>query len=337
MNVGLAKIGQKMFFNRSVKDVDRSNTNGNVGEYLLFKLLIDNNPDVTFYMLSANDLPSVNKMFIQSNLVDAQEFDDKKANEVIDKMFILPGLDEYMNDQRMIDILNNSIRPIYLLCDDPRCLDSINKSERFNFYPEKIVGQSIGTYSWKGKVYDMSYVPVELASCYMHDHSINTSLKTNEVIAVANTSGKEYNRLQILQDLLCGINIPVYGRLTQDESESFKGNHKGELKFSEIEKVMDESWSMVVIPIKKGWVTSKYVECLMHNVWPIFYKDYAIELLGWDDACVINNHDELAETIKWLENPANRNKKIKYILEWYSRFVEPYVDGKFVSEAIMNL
>ena len=39
MNILLGKIGQKVIFNRSSKECDRSNTNGNVGTYLLFKLL----------------------------------------------------------------------------------------------------------------------------------------------------------------------------------------------------------------------------------------------------------------------------------------------------------
>lgn len=332
MNIAIGKIGQKIIFNRNSEACDRSNTNGNVGTYLLIKLLIENNKDDTFYIISNNDLDCFETLPFE-NVVDASKMSHKTFKSLrIDAMFILTGLTSFEQDESFIDVVNNLNTKYILLSDDPRCLDSVAEDFRFKRKPDEIISQFQGKYNFKDKEYDVKYIPIERASCYKQ--KIDEPCKKEiDLLIVSNTSGKDYDRVQIVSSLTKGMKgLNIYGRLSDKERKLLgESNCKGEVKYTEIESLFKRSFSTLIVPIKKDWVTSKYVEALMHNVIPIFHSDYNTSLLNVDDLIVVRNQWEFI--MKYCEL-SSYTKKLK---EWQEKLITPYVDGKVLSESLMNL
>lgn len=330
MNIGIAKIGQKIYFDRSNEAVDRSNTNGNQGTYKLIMLLVENNIQHNFYMISDNDLSSTTDKPIN---LHSNYFGVK-----FDFIFILTGLGEYEKDESFISRLNTEYAKgvmFVFLCEDPRCLESMNDDERMNFVPRVIIGQRNEKVTYKGKQRTMIYKPIEKAICYDYNEEIDWNSKTTEVVAIANTSGDKYNRPEILHNLIGTEDIPVYGRLSEEEQKWFV-NYCGEVKYDDMMSILDKSISTIIIPIREGWVTSKYVEALMHGVYPIFYKDYATELLKWDAYPVtVDDMDELGETLRLIrDNPLDAKDMVK---RWRCTEIVPYTSGELLSRDIMEV
>ena len=333
MNILLGKIGQKIIFNRNSRDCDRSNTNGNVGTYLLFKLLIENNKEDTFYVASENDLSTFSEKPFE-NVVDVSGFDWEYIEKLnIDVMFVLTGLTQYEKNDRFIGILNNLSAKFILLSDDPRCLDSVSEDVRITRLPEVIISQFDGMYNFKGIDYHVKYEPIERASCYKS--VISNGEKETDIVIVSNTSGKEYDRVKIVSEIIDGITgLDIFGRLSDDERRMLgEDNCKGEIKYTEMQEVFRKAYSTLVVPIKKGWVTSKYVESLMNGVLPIFHEDYNTELLEMNNLIVIHNKDEFVDALNIVKNDKQKVKEL--VDEMTKTLIEPYVSGTKLSNILM--
>lgn len=339
MNILLGKIGQKIIFNRDSKECDRSNTNGNVGTYLLFELLIENNKDDTFFVASENDLSTFETLPYE-NVVDASNmhWGELEHRENIDIMIVLTGLTQYEKNDRFINIINNLSAGLMLLSDDPRCLDSVSEDERITRMPEIIISQFDGEYNFKGTDYYVRYEPIERASCYKFYRFVpHIENKDIDVVIVSNTSGDKYNRVKIVSELIDGMfGLSIYGRLSTEERGSLgEDNCKGEVKYSEMQEILRRSYSTLAVPIRKGWVTSKYVEALMCGVLPIFYKDYNTALLEAEDLIVVSDNEEFADVV---ENVVRKDKERtrKLVNKWFKIMIEPYIDGVRLSYILMN-
>lgn len=337
MKVGLGKIGQTIYFNRDDLHVKRSNTNGNVGTYNLIKLLADNNTQSDFYMLSKNDITFCDGINVNLHDYSAMSVDDLNKRN-LDVMFIFTGLAEYENDERFIEILNNTKVPIILLCDDPRCLKSIDESDKFNFLPIRIFAQNEFGMFFNNTYYEIEYMPLQTASCYNQNIESFTEkfeIKTKDLIAIANTAGS-YKRLDILKDLIEDIDgVEIYGRLSENENNMFDDKHKGEVDFDEIEDILDHTKMSIAIPIEKDWVTSKYIELLMHGVLPIFYKDYNVKLLHCDRKLnVVSSNEELKNVIKFYNE--HKELLIYDVVSLYCELVQPYTNGKALAHRLMT-
>lgn len=336
MNIILGKIGQKIIFNRESADCDRSNTNGNVGTYLLFKLLIENNKEDTFYIVSENDLWTFEDLPFE-NVVDASDV-DWEVLEVLgmDAMFILTGLMQYEKNTNFLNIINNIGAKFILLSDDPRCLDSVSEDDRIVRKPDEIISQFEGKYNFKGKEYQVKYEPIERASCYKCDTYYGS--KDTDMIIVSNTSGKEYDRVKVVSEIIDGTTgLDIYGRLSEEERRMLgDDNCRGEVKYIEMQNIFRKAFSTFVVPIKKGWVTSKYVEALMNGVLPIFHEDYNTNLFGIDDlVIVVHNKDEFIDV---FENVVKRDKaKVKMLVSKLTKIlIDPYIDGRNLSAFLME-
>lgn len=339
MNILLGKIGQKIIFDRNSSGCDRSNTNGNVGTYLLFKLLFDNNKKDTFYIASKNDLKESGITF--DNVVDASEMSSEDLSTKIDAMMILAGLTEYETDDRFINITNTLSARYILLSDDPRCLDSVEKDKRFFRIPGIIISQFRDVYYFKGEMKRVIYEPIERASCYQAECYYDED-KTKDMIIISNESGKEYDRLQIIyditKDLSNGKNIDLYGRMSEEKQKLLSHlNYKGEIKYSEMQKELRRSYSTLMVPIRKGWVTSKYVEALINGVLPVAYKDYMVSLLKVGLIIpLVSNSMNVASILKAIEKFKNTEMHRRTIERLREKLIYPYQDGKLLSSILMS-
>lgn len=329
----IGKFGQKLIFNRESKEACRSNTNGNVGAYKFFKLLIENNPDVIFVVLGDNDLNTFDKIPFD-NVIDGFRMGlDSCLRDDIDFAICLIGLIDKDSSEGILErFINESNVKWLLVGDDPRCLET---NYSFKNKPYSIILQFEGDMIFSDKNYKVSYIPIERASCYEEDLS-GEYCKSKNITVIANTAGN-YDRVGIVSNLIKYIDdVSVYGRVDEAVLNS-NNKFKGEVSFNKINDIMKESKMSLLVPIKKGWVTSKYVECLMNDVLPIFYEDYNYKLLGIhkDDMCVVRNAQELQEVVAFYSNNEyERKHKIDFLK---NKLLKQYSDGKILSNTIMSL
>lgn len=328
MNIGLVKIGQKIIFDRDSKDVKRSNTNGNQGLYKLIMLLVENRKDDTFFVISNSDLQKT-KDGCMDNVYTYCPIDD------LDCVFVFTGLGEYEKDIHMLKRLNRLYKQgvkFIFICEDPRCLESMNYDVRMIFKPSLIIGQTNSVFGYKGSICNIVYVPIEKATCYKE--SVNEVYEKNTpIIAVANTSGEKYNRSKILKSLIGGNSIPVYGRLSGEERLYFD-NYNGEVEYSKMMQIMRDAYSTIIIPIRKGWVTSKYVEALLNGVFPIFYKDYNTSLLH-SDFVVVDDSKSLKNAIDKVLSYSDV-ERYDIINNYIDVEIKPFLSGKLLCDMIME-
>lgn len=328
----VGKIGQKLIFNRKSKECDRSNTNGNVGAYLFFKLLFENNKNDTFYVIGDNDLNTFKNEY--ENVIDASKYTMLELMNIKPDVgvFLIGLLNEMNPGNKVIEFINVSKIRWLLVSDDPRCLDT--KAKDIKNLPRKIISQFSGSIDFCGKNYFVEYVPIETASCYGCDF-LQDSIKEKDFIVVANTAG-DYDRLGIVDNLTDGIeNVEIFGRIDKDEYKSDK-RFKGEVKFSEMQEIMRSTKTTLLVPIKPGWVTSKYIEALMNGVVPIFYKDYGIGILPFMYfSLVIHNKKQLSYIVNLL---CTNSEYTNHILESLrSHYIYPYSDGKKLNKMINDI
>lgn len=334
MKVLIGKYGQKVIFDRMTKEVQRSNANGNVYLYKLMKLLFDNNKDDTFFLIS-NNIGSE----IFDNVIDFSQNDVKSLNVLndLDALIIIAGLGEYEKDERFIKIINEAkTKKFILIAEDPRCIQSMNDDNRLIRVPDIILTQTKGCITFKHQVVDMVYEPIQTSACY-EESFYYSDRKAEGLLLVANTSGKEYDRSKIAGEILDDISCDVYGRLTEEDISFLKnGAYYGEVNFDEMIKVIRKAYYMLLIPIKNGWCTAKYLEAILNDTLPIFHKDYNVDLLGNN---LLNKYVvESTEDLKFIIDYANKHKEVveNDMQEFRKTLVEPYMSGSVLSNRIMS-
>ena len=324
MDIAICKYGQKVIFNRESDECKRSNTNGNFGLYKLMSLLFNNNKEVTFTLLSKFDDIS---MFDNVTC----EYDSAKT---YDSLIVIAGIKEYENDCKFIETINTiNTKKIIIVSQDPRCIKSMSNDNRLKIMPDVIITQTDEKQLFKGKIIDTIYLPIQTEECYCMG-KFKACRKTNKFIVIANSTFSEYDRVSIVKDLIGDTNCEIYGRVSNIDDKRFKG----EIKFDEVIDKIRHTMCTLLVPIEKGWVTSKYIEALMLGCVPIFYADYGTKLFGLD--CILNkyivsNNKELVSVIKWIcENKDVVSNDMKILRE---KLVYKYSDGKILSNEIMKI
>lgn len=325
MNIGIAKIGQKVFFNRNAKEIKRSNTNGNFGCYRLLSLLFELNKKDMFYFFSKNDLciGSYDNVFpFVANPKD------------LDCIILIPGLVLSEDDVYTLNEISNCKCKLVILSDDPRCLRETLKN--LNKRPDFIGMQNNDFVYWNNKVLDGFYVPLEMAQNYKFKRPIYF-YKQFDFTVIANDSGDRYNRIKILSELIPDIDVNIYGRIS-DEQKAILGKNKcrGEVEYSEMQHILSKTLATLLIPIEKNLVTSKYIEAIQNRVIPIFHKDYNVNLLGLTGyPLLVSNNEQLKGCLKTIKsNPYFVTTTNKVL---YSNYVEPYIDGTKLNEIIKEI
>lgn len=334
----VGKLGQAIVFNRSSAAALRSNTNGNVGAYLFYKMLFEANPDCQFFVVGDNDLASFEKKPFD-NVEDVSRWEMSGLLQICpDCGIVLIGMLNESNPQdKLLQYLNASKVAWVLAADDPRCLNT--KAQDLTNLPRAIISQFCGWHEFCGKRYFVHYVPIERASCYKAQRP-NGVKKTKDIVVVANIA-KPYDRLKIVSDITKGLPVEVYGRVKGTEYEGDE-RFKGEVEFAKMQRIMQQARATLLVPVAKGWVTSKYVEAIMCDTVPIFYKDYGCDILsyaskGWAPLFVVRDAEELKSMLKysWANGQDEEHRKAIMHLLW-KNWIEPYTSGKKLSGMIMN-
>lgn len=342
MKISIAKVGQDIVFNRSDSRVDRSNANGNVGLYKMVKMLNDLlGMEHDLFMISGNDISSFNG---DLSIMDCKD-NPQEAVMMSDVILIIAGLSTYEKNDVLLDVISSSRKPVIILCEDPRCYRSMDGDERFSGFNVKLVlwqTRKPAGLCWHGRHVEDKYFPLQMASAYEHDEGNMPAEeeKVEDFIIAANTSegeGSMYDRVAVMAEVLEGIgSVKVYGRLSERERSMLAGQDIiGEVKYNDMQEAMRSASSMLLVPIEDHWVTSKYVECLMNRVLPVFHSDYAVELIGLDNVLLtVSSSDDM----KFVLHMVKRSKKVafNYASLLYNRLIKPYVDGKLLTSMLMQ-
>jgi len=334
MNILIGKLGQKIIFNRNSDLANRSNTNGNVGAFLFFTMLAANNPYDTFYMIGENDLSTFKKHFYP-NIIDVSKCSIKEIEEIgLDfGIFNIGMLEEQNPDSLAIEYLNVTGLKWLLAADDPRCL--ITKAKDIYNAPRIILSQTQGLVDFVDDFRFVLYMGIEKANAY--DRKLSHYYKNKDFVIVANAAGS-YDRISIIQEFIKDIDdVEVYGRVDA-ELVAANSKFKGEVNFNDIQHIMDHTKITFLVPVKKGWVTAKYIEVLLNGALPIFHVDYDTELLRtfpFDLIDVVENATQLKAKVQYyLDNENERAAKVEMLRKL---LVEPYLDGKILSNQIISL
>lgn len=342
MKISIAKVGQDIIFDRSSSKVDRSNANGNVGLYKTVKMMNDFfGPSHDLLMVSGNDIGS---FYGYLSIIDCKD-NPKEAVMNSDVIIVIAGLSTYEKNDVLLDVISSSQKPVIILCEDPRCYRSMDSDERFSGFNVKLVlWQTYGSTScsWHGRWVQSKYFPLQVASAYEHDEGSmpGFSEKVEDFIVVANTSegdGSAYDRVKVLSSVLRNMHgIKVYGRLSSRERGMLSSQDiVGEVKYDEMQGAMRSASSMLLVPIEDCWVTSKYVECLMNKVLPIFHVDYETDLITTKlPLFQVLNCDDLEHVLGVVKG--RRALMYLYASMLYDELVKPYVDGSLFTSKLMD-
>lgn len=318
--IAICKYGQKIIFDRSSISANRSNTNGNVMLYKLLIFLFEKFNNDEFYLMSDYDVkPNYKNVYNYSKHLSYDTF------------ILIGGLAEYENNEELINKINNiKCDKIILLSEDPRCITSISKDKRLNIGVDEIIGLSNKEIEFCGFYRKINYVPLELLMSYNNNYELHYKEFTNNPFIIANSTFSQYERINKLNDLI-KFKIEHYGRLSEQDKKIIEDNsyitNGGELNYKDIISKYESHYINIVIPIEKGWVTSKYVESLLYNCMPLIYKDYNLKLIDNKiiDKYSFENSEELLKIINKIEN--NKEQFLEDLKELRKELIDENYNG----------
>lgn len=316
MNIAIGKIGQKLIFDRNSQDALRSSTNGHASVWAFYRLMIEQCPENTYIFAGDYDiLPSNNCTTL-------------KDTSIIDVGIFFVGIND---DVKLINFINNSTFPYVLIVDDIRCLNALNKNTRLKRLPLVIFNQNDLVYMFHDKKYFLQYLPFETAQCYKYKHQ--PYLKTTNMTILANVS-EVYNRLSIVkQYTYTHPEIAVYGRL---DKHIYPYNFKGEVDYQIALNKLARSKMTFLVPVMKGTVTTKYIEALMNDCIPLFYKTYGTSYLKSKlvEKMIVNTQEDFDNLYYTLSN--NETLRANVLNKLQEDLLSPWMSGKKLSDIIME-
>ena len=384
MKIVFCKNGKSIRFNHA-----GSTMGGEMEAPLMLRLLANNNPDSTFYIIGRSDFSKLSaaeksSLFDYDNVIDcwAEKSTDvpmhlvnwfKKRSIQLDASIMMvgqigtvtiPGKVEQVKDRSLIasviDMTLNYCTPINVfhnenlnipvveICNDPRYV--LNQSRdtiytpkvSLSQYNEEYIQRHFASYSNQDLFYtSVPQIYAEMEKVFMYQKTplaVDPSTRTvpfamvlNEGVGSRGTS--RYNQLNewVLKHQR---EVEVYG--VWDEKHTSKDSRfKGVLDIKNLIKMMSTVRTSLAIPIKEGWVTSKYIELIYMGVVPFFHSTY-------DD----QNHTkvpeflrpktpkELYDRVKMLENDTLYLKTITALQKLF--FKPEYFDGTRLNQIVMQ-
>ena len=128
--------------------------------------------------------------------------------------------------------------------------------------------------------------------------------------------------------------VEIYGKW----DESTIGNDsrfKGSKKFIDLQTILPSVKYTFIIPIKPGWVTSKWIEMLCNGVIPFFHPDYDTQgHCNVPSALRVKTPEELHKKIELLEERPETYKKL--LEKCMELLTEDDFSGRTISNTIMS-
>ena len=157
---------------------------------------------------------------------------------------------------------------------------------------------------------DQNYVKNAVPSVYagmekmfLIDREIQTTEKTINFMMVLNEGNNGVkSRYPMLKEYVLDSmeDVAIYGKW-DEKTIGQDPRFKGAVKFEELQKILPSVKYTFIIPIKKGWVTAKYVEMIASGIIPFFHPTYDEQ-----------GHCRVPEFVR-IKSPKELHEKIEYL------------------------
>lgn len=240
----------------------------------------------------------------------------------------------------------NEEKPKYVeIVNDPRYV--MNQSRDLFHLPTISLGQydyeytanTISSYEDQVRVerkVPSVYAGMETSFCvdYKHGKPINKNRSTDFMVVL--NEGKP-SRYKLLKEwVLDSIdNVDVYGKWEHKDTET-DSRFRGSLHINEVQSKLNNVKFTFIIPIAKGWVTSKYIEMIHAGVIPFLHPSYdEQEHTGIPEFLRPKTPAEFKERLEALI--ANEDMYFRLLHELRTSILKPeYYDGTFINNKIMT-
>lgn len=206
-------------------------------------------------------------------------------------------------------------------------------------YNYKFTANHIKSYEDQDRVdteLSASYDGMETAFCIGRKYPLISEIeKTNSFMVVLN-EGKPSRYDMLNEWVLSKFDHPVdiYGQWDDERMHAYAG-YRGSKKLEELQPLLRNTKYTFIIPIAKGWVTSKYLEMIHNGVVPFFHPTYDEQ-----------NHTKVPDILR-PKDPKDLRSRIKYLeknpeqyislLEQLQDILKPsYYDGTFLAKSVMG-
>ena len=315
----------------------------------LIEALVRNNPDVHFHIISDceydREVPSNNFEFtlLENFHIEPYHFYDEgpiksRLKFEIDGIIFMPGpyvgsLDDgYFRNHTSpyLEFIRDTVGiPAIQISTDPRW-------HWEDVFPDRGI-KTLGQYEYKTKTgVEVHYNGVEHLSTIMWPiPEFNSDEHVLEMILISNA--KPIERFLELEEYILKDygSVPVYGTVLEGKENSYPGL-KGRLPYAEAWRQQRSAKITLIVPIEKGWVTSKYLECLYRGVLPILHPTYdQRNLLDIPESLRAKDKSDFDSKVRyWLSNDQEREEMVKILQKKF--FTPEDQSGKTISGLVMS-
>lgn len=245
----------------------------------------------------------------------------------------------------IITWLNEKQVPYIEIVNDPRY--TIKQARDFFHMPMRSLGQydyeyetfAIRNYEDQERIVRKvrsEYTGMETAFCgdYDYTENVNVERKTNFMVVLNEGKPSRYDLLKewVLDEF---TDVEVYGKWEHDAA-SKDARFKGSMHLSELQKKLQDVKFTFIIPIKEGWVTSKYIEMIHAGVIPFLHPTYDMQKhLPIPEFLRPKTPEEFYERMQYLITDKKEYEKVLFDLR--KSILKPeYYNGTFINDKIMK-
>lgn len=245
----------------------------------------------------------------------------------------------------MIQWMNETNVPILEVLNDPRY--TLAASRDIIRCPTKSIGQYDYSYTKKhftsfedqtvieSKV-PVTYAGVETSFCVEYDGLNDITTDRDIPFLVVLNEGKP-SRYNFLDEwvLRHQRNVSIYGKWDHEKTVN-DPRFLGTIHIDTLQKKLKKVRSTFIIPIAKGWVTSKYIEMIHAGVVPFFHPSYDEQRhLTVPEFFRPKTPEQLMERVQLL---ADDDDKYRQSIDWLTKkfLTEDKYSGEYLNRQIMT-
>ena len=269
-----------------------------------------------------------------------------RIQQVHNPELVASVIDMTKNYTSPISVWLNEEKPFYVeIVNDPRYV--INQSRDMFHLPSLSLGQydysyeanTIVSYEDQTRIVrevKSVYAGMETAFCldYEYTKEVNTNRSTDFMVVLNEGKPSRYDMLkQWVLDY--NENVEIYGKWEDARTES-DPRFKGSMRINDLQEKLQDVKFTFIIPIKKGWVTSKYIEMIHAGVIPFLHPTYDEQgHLPIPKFLRPQTPQELFERIAVLSEDKEKYETVLKGIR--AAILKPeYYDGSFLNQKIMS-
>ena len=240
-------------------------------------------------------------------------------------------------DIPLIEIIND---PRYTLAQsrDIFHLPDVSLSQYNDSYLKKYISSYDNQIPLQQTNINISYSEMEKLFLLNREfpNNYNKTRNTKFTIILNEGSPSRYSLLKtwVLENPSLNI-AEIYGKWEHKETEN-DSRFKGSIQLEEVQQKMEDTKYTFIIPIKKGWVTSKYIEMIYAGCLPFFHPTYDEQRhIDVPEILRPQTMEDLNLAINYFEE--HEEDRIKLIKELQEKFIkETDLNGLNISNIIGN-